>query len=1020
MARSAPKFKRFIESITIDNAGASYSSIPGEVTLFIGAPSGSPESDQVQAIATLDIQNGSIAAVNITEPGDGYGITPEIYVQSGIQTGTSSLTFTGSADSRRDEGTYTGVSVTSMKDGINALATVVVDSSGDVTSVNVTTSGLYYMEGETVTITDIAIGGTNGAADMTFTVAQLKGGGTGALFTPVLQTIARIPNYFHDNMNYIVDSQIPEFIRDDYPAFAKFLKDYYAFMDLGDDGYADLGIEGNDYNQSPNYLLQELIDKLNLDHYDGSFLDPFLETYALDFPATAEVDKRLLIKNIRQFFEAKGSRRGVEEFFKLMYNEDVEVFLPSEFILKPSDGVWQTEVTIKVYANDEITPVANPFTLRGRRVDIHYYESVASITARKIINTSVTRARKIAYTNPAAYELTVDIPSGTVIPGPGVEGELTAVIGGKIATVDNIGAADVLRSSAGSPYTITTGFTSDGNGSGAEFTITVDGSGAAGVTVDTVGDDYAPDETITIPDSLLGGGGAADLTFDVATITDGKIFSVTIDDGGAGYSANPSVVILPTGGDTITTAAVIDTRLTSGVITSTVFVNNVQGVGYNNVPDLVLNTDSVRSWIGLEGVTDIISNKTAFLTRVLNSVTLKTNTGTSDGGFSVGNTFAVQETGDILGVYAIDYFAEDYTLTGIENNALVRVKAIDEDNYPTIVEIISTGTGFQRSTFDFILRSSNNETATITCNTGFSHSYPGSFKNSQGFVSDANKLQDNAVYQNFSYQIRAARPKTEWGELLDRIAHPAGMIAWTDLQIKQTVNMGTGYNATPDVIVFRLFAEIETPFVDDAPALFFHKPAITDSVDWSDQRTGASDDTILLFPNLGKFETPSAEDAVDKFDVTMGKEDSVDWSEAVGKDFNKNNVTDSVDWSEVVVTLKFIFRTPTDSVDMSETVVKLFEKNNITDIIDMADAVDKFDVTKLADSESVDWQDVITNREPGLGKTEDPTVDESDVLLFSSLKTDTASFGESGQIIAQNYAGDYFAEDYVGEARNIS
>ena len=778
-----------------------------------------------------------------------------------------------------------------------------------------------------------------------------------------------------------------------------------------DDKYDNNGVPRS------KHTLQE---KLNLDHYDGSFLDPFLETYALDFPATAEVDKRLLIKNIRQFFEAKGSRRGVEEFFKLMYNEDVEVFLPSEFILKPSDGIWQTEVTIKVYANDEISPVSEPFDLRGRRVDIHYYESVASITAREVINTSVTRARKVAYTNPPAYELTVDIPSGTIIPGPGVEGQLTAVIGGKIATVDNIGAADVLRSSAGSPYTITTGFTSDGNGSGAEFTITVDGSGAAGVTVDTVGDDYAPDETITIPDSLLGGGGAADLTFDVATITEGKIFSVTIDDGGAGYSANPSVVILPTGGDTITTAAVIDTRLTDGAITSTVFVNNVQGVGYNNVPDLVLNTDSVRSWIGLEGVDDIISNKTAFLTRVLNSVTLKTNTGTSDGGFSVGNTFAVQETGDILGVYAIDYFAEDYTLTGIENNALVRVKAIDEDNYPTIVEVISTGTGFQRSTFDFILRSSNDETATITCSTGFAHSYPGSFKNAQGFVSDANKLQDNAVYQNFSYQIRAARPKTEWGELLDRIAHPAGMIAWTDLQIKQTVNMGAGYNATPDVIVFRLFAEIETPSVDDAPALFFHKPAITDSVDWSDQRTGASDDTILLFPNLGKFETPSAEDAVDKFDVTMGKEDSVDWSEAVGKDFNKNNVTDSVDWSEVVVTLKFIFRTPTDSVDMSETVAKLFEKNNISDSIDMADAVDQLDVTKQADTDNVDWQDAITNKEPGLGKTEDPTFDDAEVFLFGKIPSETPSFGESGQIIAQNYAGDYFAEDYVGEVRNIS
>ena len=1012
MSFAKPTFKKYIASITIDNAGSNYSSIPSEVTLFIGEPTGSP---QVQAVATLDIQNGSVAGVNITEPGDGYETTPMVYIQSGVNLGTSSLTFTGSADSRRDEGTYTNIAVTSAKDGEGALATVVLDASGDVTSVNVTTSGLYYMEGETVTITDISIGGTNGADDMTFTVAQNIGGGTGALFTPVIDIISSKPRYFNNDMSYVIDSQIPDYILDDYPAFSKFIKDYYAFMDLGDDGYADLGIEGNDFNQSPNYLLQELLDKLNLDHLDGSFLEPFLEAYALDFPASAEVDSRLLIKNIRQFFEAKGSRRGVEEFFKLMYNEDVEVFLPSEFILKPSDGIWQTEVTVKVYANDEIIPVGNPFELRGRRVDIHYYESVGSITARKVINTSVTRARKIAYTNPSAFELTVDIPSGTIIPGPGVEGELTAVIGGKIATIDTIGAASLSRTAG--TYDINTGFTTDGNGTGAQFTIVVNSSGAATVTVDAVGNNYAPDETITIPDSLLGGGGAPALTFDVATITEGKIFSVTIADGGAGYSANPAVIVQPNSSDTIDTAAVIDTRLTDGSITSTVFVNNVQGVGYNNVPQVILRTDNVRSWIGIEGVTDILTNKTAFLTRVLNSAVLKTTTGTSDGGFTVGDTFSVQETGDILGVYAIDYFGEDYTLTGIENNALIRVKSVDTNNYPTIVEIISTGTGFQRSTFDFVLRSPNDETATITCSTGFSHSYPGAFKNAQGFVSDANKLQDNAVYQNFSYQIRAARPKTEWGELLDRIAHPAGMVAWTDLQIQQTVNMGADYNATPDVVVFRLFAEIETPFMQDAPVLFFHKPAITDSVDLDDS-------LVLLFPHLGKFETLAAIDAVNKLDVTLAKTDSIDMSEAVGKGFNKNNITDSIEMSEVVATLIFIFREPLDSVDMSEVVAKLFEKNNISDSIDMSDTESR--ESGLVKTDGYQWQDVAV-KESGMAETDDASVDESEILLFGKIPGDSAEMGEAGVLtstndnlflVAQNYvSGDYFAEDYVGVAR---
>ena len=103
----------------------------------------------------------------------------------------------------------------------------------------------------------------------------------------------------------------------------------------------------------------------------------------------------------------------------MLFNEDVEVFLPSEFILRPSDGIFQKELTVKAYANTEITPNPDPLSLRGKRVDVHYYESTASITARKVINTSVTRVKEIAYTAPTAYEMTLDLPGGTIIPGQG-------------------------------------------------------------------------------------------------------------------------------------------------------------------------------------------------------------------------------------------------------------------------------------------------------------------------------------------------------------------------------------------------------------------------------------------------------------------------------------------------------------------------------------------------------------------------------------------------------------------------
>jgi hypothetical protein len=1009
MARSFPNFKKFVESITIDNAGQNYSSIPGDTALFIGAPTG---QSQIQAAATVEINGGQVVNITITEPGDGYTSAPEVYIRSGLFVATNDgLTNTTVANTNRNAATYTNVAFRSAKVGSGAVGNVTIDATGQVSSYEITTSGTLYMEGESVSVLDTDIGGDGSIPDLTFTVLKLKGGGQNADFTAITNIIAETVGYHHEGMNYITEYQIPDFVNDEYPNFATFIKDYYKFMDASSETYEDLGLiedadtsENNKY--SPNYLLQELNDKLNIDHNDDDLLQAFLESYALDFPKFSEVDSRLLVKRIRDFFEAKGSRKGVETFFQMVYNEAAEVVLPSEFVLIPSNNVWSKEVTIKVNANDEISPAGNPFDLRSKRVDIAYYESVGSITVRKIFNVGVTRVKQIAYTNPSSFELTVDLPVDTNVPGPGVEAEATAVIGGKIATVGTIGAADALRASGS--YDINTGFTTSGNGTGAQFTVVVNGSGAATITVDVVGDNYAPDETITIPDSLLGGGGAAALTFKVATITDGKIFSVTIVDGGAGYSANPAIIVTPDSADTISTTAVLTSRITNNSVSNILFVNNVQGVGYNNVPTITFNTDSVRSYVALEGLTDSLANKNSFLVRVLNQVAFKTNSGTSDGGFRVGETFSVSETGDILGVYAIDYFGEDYTITGINNNALIRIKTLDTNNYPAVIDIVATGTGFQRENFDFILRSVTDETATLTFTTGFSHTYPGSFKDSRGFLSDANKLQDNAVYQSFSYQIKTSRPKTEWGDLLDRIAHPAGMIAWTDIQIHNTLDMGDSFSATPDAIVYRLFGEIENPAATDA-AVFFVTKVLTDSVDWADPHS--------LQPNLIKTELYSAIDAVNKFDVTLAKTESPDVNDAPSLTPHKPAITDSVSWSETVDTLKLFTRDPSESVDWAETVI-LGPNLGKNDSIDMSETVTRESENVYTDS--VDFAEGVGPFNVETIRTEDTTVNESDVLLFGNTSTETATWGESGQIIAQNYAGDYFAEDYVGEARNIS
>tara|TARA_R110001632_G_scaffold2310_7_gene10175 strand:- start:4008 stop:6713 length:2706 start_codon:yes stop_codon:yes gene_type:complete len=901
MAQVGSQFSRFITAINITNAGSGYSSVD-QPTLVIGAPTTTVVgATTTQATASLTISSNSVSSVTITDKGLGYLTAPEVYLVGSLTT----VNITTTPDVTRTAGTYVSVGGIAVS-GSGAEFTVVIDGAGAITSVTPTTAGTNYKPGETITILDESVGGFGDTTDITVTVATISQGGSGATFTADMGVYNIQSKYYHQNFSYLIEQQIPEFIRAEYPQFTTFIKKYFQFLDT---------------EPNPNYVLQELHDQWNVDDYHGSYIESLLQSYAIDFPIDTKVQSRLLIKRIRDFYEAKGSIEGVKAFFKLVYGEEIEIFKPSEYILKPSDGIYTRDVVCKVYANETLTPRYNPLDFRGREVDIVYYTSEGSITKRNRIQSSITRTKKIAYTNPDAFELTLSIPAETVIPGYGVEGSLTATVSG------------------------------------------------------------------------------------------GAITAVTVTNPGQGYSANPVAIILPDSGDTITKIAQLQVRINSTTNTISDVVITDGGAGYTVAPSLALDTDSVRTWMGDRGIADENINRKAFLTRVLNKVVTKTNTGTSDGGFKIGDTFQVQETGDILGVYALDYFQDDYTLTGISNNAYIRITQLDSNNYPSSMEVIATGTGFQRASFDFLLTSENSETQTITATTGFNHTFPGKWKNVSGFLSDANRLQDNEIYQQFSYQVKSSLSKTTWGLPLQRAAHPAGMVAFSDLNINHVVGAGTNFNIIPDVFIFRIFQDIETVVVSDLPSLGLHKPAIANSVVVSDVEP-------TLEPGLVKNENPLTQD-IEFFDITMAKFETPEMSENVSKNIVKPNITDSITFGETVEALLFFYRTPIDVIELTETVLLAIELTKSdsfvvndsdtltpglgkTEVLDMSDEVNSFNVTKQ--------------------NTDNPAVNDVPAKSIErGTISDTTSMSESGTIVSQDYAEiTYFNSDYVGEARIIS
>ena len=85
-----------------------------------------------------------------------------------------------------------------------------------------------------------------------------------------------------------------------------------------------------------------------------------------------------------------------------------------------------------------------------------------------------------------------------------------------IETVDNISSASLSRPAG--TFSVSS-FTTSGSGTGAVFRVVIDSDGAADISLVDKGSGYATNDTITIADIHLGGGGAEALQFDVASIS---------------------------------------------------------------------------------------------------------------------------------------------------------------------------------------------------------------------------------------------------------------------------------------------------------------------------------------------------------------------------------------------------------------------------------------------------------------------------------------------------------------------
>ena len=128
----------------------------------------------------------------------------------------------------------------------------------------------------------------------------------------------------------LVNRQLPEFIREEYPLFISFLEAYYEFLEV------KRGDQKNDLLQK----LKDLKDITDVDISLSEFEDQFFNTFLTYLPKNTAVSADFLIKNILPLYQSKGTQKSFEFLFKLLYGEDVTIEYPREQILRASDGKW--------------------------------------------------------------------------------------------------------------------------------------------------------------------------------------------------------------------------------------------------------------------------------------------------------------------------------------------------------------------------------------------------------------------------------------------------------------------------------------------------------------------------------------------------------------------------------------------------------------------------------------------------------------------------------------------------------
>jgi len=548
------------------------------------------------------------------------------------------------------------------------------------------------------------------------------------------------------------------------------------------------GVIGS-YRPNPVQNIQDLLnfrdpDKV-IQHFLNQFRNEFMKTIPEDLHE--DINKRNLIKNIKSLYRTKGTAKGHEIFFRLLFGLKSETFYPREQMLRVSDGEFTFNRVLRC-----INPVGNTGQLIGRQItgttsgataiveNISRFQIGATLVSEFLLNEeSITGTFSVGEVVQGTATDTDDLFIKSTITGiPGTftitnDGalyqnndniKLIGGGGGSICQVENIGQGSISEfyiNAAGNNYQIGDKLVFDNqntDGAGAIAEVAVVNGAIAGETGS--GYDHIVYETATSKNDINPGDKIV-LEEGIGDITDIRLIN-----GGSGYSTTPTV--------TVTSS--------TGV--------NAEIFAYGNEIGNLLGIKVIEAGSGHEQSpsppTVAIPQSIIVLQATGNYATDETVTGGTSG-----NTGVV--------------------VSWDSNRGILRLKDVSGPftGHEVLTGALSGTTGLMAKT----------DLATSTVDVVAVSASEGKYVSEDGHLSETTmKIQDSLYYQDFSYVIKVGRTIDEWRDAFKKTMHPAGFYFTGQVNIESRLNVKnrmpvigrvSGISASPFIAILNtLFATV--------------------------------------------------------------------------------------------------------------------------------------------------------------------------------------------------------------------